>query len=413
MWIAKRIVSIITLCGLACLTWYSILLARADISFRDNNIEALRAAVQLAPGNAAYHALFAEHLESADENPDQQLELATDLSPHESRYWIRRGFRAELERKYAESERYLLRALEVDRGFDPRWALMNFYFRRGRLPEFWKSTREALDMSYGNRAPIFRLCLAANDDPSVTRQVLPPRREIHFAFFTYLIGHEFIDTAAGMAAELAAGAQPEEVPVFLDYCGRQMSHDVRSSLLVWNALCDRRLLPFTELAPEQGKIVTNGDFAVPPLQEGFDWRHSDSAGVAVGPLDSAQPLSITLNGSQSDHITLFEQTVPLAQGKTYSVNYEYQVAGDTGDTGLHWLVRGVQAGSTGGDDSPVVSPVFSARDWENGKIIFNAGQRQAARLVLEYQRLPATVKWNGTVRIRRVVSGLAQAGSPN
>src|SRR5580704_6927846 len=139
MFLAKRIVSIITIAGLALLAWYSVLVARADISFRDNSLESLRRAAQLMPRNAAYHALFAEHLEATGENPDKELEIATSLSPHEPRYWIRRGFRAELERNYADSERYLLQALKVDRGFDPRWALMNFYFRRGRWPEFWKS----------------------------------------------------------------------------------------------------------------------------------------------------------------------------------------------------------------------------------------------------------------------------------
>ncbi len=217
---ARWIASSLILCGLLVLAWYSVLLARADSSFRDNNLMALRTAVRLVPANAAYHALLAEHLEAAGANPDAELETATNLSPHESRYWIRRAFRAELEQKFDESERYLLVASRVDRGFDPRWALMNYYFRRGRLPQFWKSTREALDTSYGNLDPIFRLCLAASDDPTVIRQALPPRRDILFAFFSYLTAHERVESAAGMATELASSAQPDEVEALLDYSGK-------------------------------------------------------------------------------------------------------------------------------------------------------------------------------------------------
>src|ERR1700679_1206977 len=239
MSIARWVVSFLTLCVLVILASYSVLLARSDSLFRENSLTALRTAARLVPANAAYHALLAEHLEAAGANPDTELEIATNLSPYESRYWIRRAFRAELEQKFEESEHYLLEASRVDRGFDPQWALMNYYFRRGKLGEFWKSTNEALNVSYGNLDPIFRLCLAASDDPAVTRSILPPRRHILFAFFAYLTAHGQVDSAASIAPELASGAQPEEVNVLLDYCGKQIvHHNGASSLAVWNAMCN-------------------------------------------------------------------------------------------------------------------------------------------------------------------------------
>src|SRR6185437_11868263 len=180
----RPIVPIITLFGVGVLGWYSIRFALADAAYRENTLATLTTAISLAPSNASYHELLAEHLEAAGQNPDSELRIATELSPRESRYWIRRAFRAELEQKYQESEGYLLKAHAVDRGFDPRWALMNFYFRRGDFPRFWKYTREALDMSYGDRGAIFRMGLAANDDPAAIREMLPAKREVLFSFFT-------------------------------------------------------------------------------------------------------------------------------------------------------------------------------------------------------------------------------------
>ncbi len=417
--IIRRLMSLAALFVLASVAFYSVLLARADVSYRENNLAASRSAVLLVPSNAAYHSLLAEHLESSGANPDRELEIATRLSPRESRYWIRRAFRAEVQQEYEDSERYLLEAYRVDRGFGPRWTLMNYYFRRGRFPEFWKSTREALEMSYGSWDPIFRLCLAANDDPSVTRRILPPRREILLSYFAYLTQHERLDSAAPIGVELAAGASADEVPVLMDYCVRQIGHHTESSVAVWNALSLRRLLPYSELAPNKGQIVTNGDFAVPPVA-GFDWKFGTEPGVAVGQTDPsqgvpAQGLSIELDGKQPESVRLLEQEIPLGPRMQYVVRYEYRLLGGSGDSGLHWFVEGKKAGTQAGAQTGALSlgasSTLSATEWDNGQIVFSSGQMDAARLVLECRRTPGTLRWKGTLQLRRVTSALVQPGA--
>jgi hypothetical protein len=178
------------------LIWYSVVQARADIAFRQNNLVDARTAVRLAPGNALYHANLAELSEVSGADPDPELKIASDLNPFDSTYWIRRAFRSEVQQRYDESERFLREAYRVDRGFDPRWALMNYYFRRGNLPEFWKSGTEAFAMSYGDLDPIFRLCLAASNNPADTRKILPERPSALVSFFTYLVRHEQIGMAS-------------------------------------------------------------------------------------------------------------------------------------------------------------------------------------------------------------------------
>lgn len=412
MFISQRLLSAVFLCGLSISGWYSVLLARADVAFRKDNLASAQRAVRLVPSNAAYHGLLAELLEADGANPDSELAIATNLSPRDSRYWIRRAFRAEVEQKYAASEQYLMIANRVDRGFDPRWALMNYYFRRGRLADFWKSAGYALKMSYGDLDPIFRLCFAASDDPSRIRQILPPRRGILFGLFTYLVQHQQLESASGIAEELASGASAEETPALVDYCNRQMGHDNESSLRVWDALCRRQLVPFSELAPTRGRIVTNGDFTAPPLQQGFDWRYHVGNGVSAGPMDTGLGASISISGYQPDVLPIMDEEIPLTPGKQYFLSYEYRLIGDQPDSGLQWVIREAGSGDTGVVQPFADSPVFSAADWTIGHMTFSSGQRDAARLVLMYRRIPGTVRWQGKAEIRRVNSGLAQSDSP-
>jgi hypothetical protein len=411
MFIRRYFLPLLTLCGLIVLAGYAALLAVADAAFRENTLTSAQRAVRLVPSNASYHALLAEILEETGANPDQELQVATDLSPHESRYWIRRAFRAEVEQKYDESERLLLQAYQVDRGFDPRWALMNYYFRRGRLPEFWKSAREALEMSYGELDPIFRLCLDVNPDPLFTARIFPPRRVVLLSFFSYLLRQNQTESISPMAAQLAAGAETEDVPLLLSYCDRQMGHDNQSSLIVWNSLCQRHLVGFSDLAPDRGNIVTNTDLVAASLRQGFDWRYGGTPGIATRPLDTGQGVSFEISGFQSDSAALLEQELPLAQGKQYILNYEYRLIGEQPDSGLQWVIRREGAGEAGNDSTIAASPTLSAADWNTGHMRFSSGQSDAGKLILQYRRSPGTVRWKGTVQIRRVTSGLAPADS--
>ncbi len=397
----RRIVSILTVPALCLLVWYSVLFARADLAFLANTPESIGQAIRLRPDNATYHALLAEHLEAAGQNPDHELELATDLNPSESRYWIRRAFRAELEKDYASSERYLIEAKRVDKGFDPRSALMNYYFRRGNLPEFWKAAKEALNVSYDDRSSVFRMCLAANDDPSATFNILE-RRDLKFAFFAYLLGHGRVDSATTMVPELAGNPSSDEVPVLLNYCSSQAGQNTPSALLAWNSMCHRKLIPFAELSPAAGAIVTNGDFSANPSQQGFDWIYGSNAALKINPLNAERGLSIDIDGNQPDRVSLIGQQVPLSPGTQYVVGYEYRLVGPPGDTGLHWSVV------TGKPDSDpdAESAVLSAHDWVNGTLAFSSGQHENARLMLVYKRTSATVRWKGTVQLREVTSRL-------
>jgi hypothetical protein len=411
MFIRRYFLPLLALCGLVVLAGYAVRLSIADTAFRQDTVASAQRAVRLVPSNAGYHAHLAEILEESGSNPDLELQMATVLSPHESRYWIRRAFRAEVEQKYDESERLLLEACRVDRGFDPRWALMNYYFRRGKLPEFWKSAQEALAMSYGDLDPIFRLCLDSNPDPSFTAGMLPPRRVVLLSFFGYLVRHKEMESISPIAAQLASSSETDDVPLLLSYCDKQMGHDNQSSLTVWNSLCERHLVGFSALAPDRGDIVTNPDLVAASLQQGFDWRYSSTPEIGATPLDTGQGISFEISGFQPDSVALLEQEVPLTPGRQYILNFEYRLIGDLPDSGLQWVIRRPGAGEAADDSTIAASPALSVSDWNTGHMRFSSGQSDAGRLILQYRRSPGTLRWKGTVQIRRVTSGLAPADS--
>lgn len=404
----KRVVPVFALAWLALLTWYSVLFARADLDVSKGSEDSLRKAIQLVPGNALYHALLAAYVEESGANPGDELKRATELNPWDSGFWAQRAYQAEIEQRYDEAEAFLFQSYRANRRFDSRWALMNFYFRRGRTAEFWKEAREAMDMSYGNLDPVFRLCLATNQDPQATLRILPPgRRDILSEFFSYLIKNNNLESAAPIAEELARDAGPADVPALVDYCDGRIAGG-GSALTVWNSLCERHLLPFSGLFPDQGRIVTNGDFTAAPLQRAFDWKPVPTDGVSIGPLDGEPGISITVSGRQPDKLLrVIEEEIPLSPGRRYEVQYEYRLVSDQPDSGLQWMIRGARPD----DDSaePVAaSPIFSGKDWSKGQFEFAAGPRDAATLVLVSHRLPGTLRWKGTLELRRVSSALAQ-----
>ena len=123
----------------------------ADYLYRSGQVEK---ALAWAPGNSEYWMAAA----GLRDDPREALRRAVELNPYEARGWVRLGLAEEMEGNLAEAERCLLEAARRSLKFEPRWALTNFYFRRGRTEEFRMWAGEAARMSYGDPAPLFDLC---------------------------------------------------------------------------------------------------------------------------------------------------------------------------------------------------------------------------------------------------------------
>ena len=407
--IVERTACLLALPLLGLGIWLSVRLALADSAFHRDTPDSLAEAARLEPGNATYHDLLAETIEGQGGNPDAEWERAVRLSPLEASHWIGLGTRAEVERDYPRAEKYLLHAAQVDVGFEPRWALMNFYFRRGNLPEFSVWTRRALEISYGDLTPVFRLCWLATSDPRAIERMLPPAgqpvaKATELQYLQFLLGTRRFDAARPIAYGIAAQADDGNLPILIQYCDAMVEGHTDAALDVWNVLCRRKLIPFDPLTPAGGNVITNGDFRIKPAEHGFDWRipRIDGVFVTVAAASEGSPsaggASLEMSGNEPEECLLMAQIVPVAPGRRYHLDYEYRGAAAEDDSGLRWEIDTL--------DSPSVAihsdDLKMTGDWSTGRLNFNPGAAHAARLTLRYKRALGTVRYQGTVALRKV-----------
>ncbi|RPI19244.1 MAG: hypothetical protein EHM65_01590, partial [Acidobacteriales bacterium] len=244
----------------------------ADRWFHSGSSAAIARARHLSPGNASYFA---------DPGDRAALEEARTLNPRSSSAWIRLGLLTELDGDTARAEQLLLEAARVDRTYEPRWTLANFYFRRADREKFWLWARQALQMAYNDQSPLFLLCWQLTQDSGVILdRAIPGRALVLAEYLNFLILQGKLEAAAPVGERFAALAGVQSLPLLLSYCDRLLQERRTSAALrIWNSLCARHILATRPLAPPQGRSLTNGDFASTPVSAGFDWRITPPDGV--------------------------------------------------------------------------------------------------------------------------------------
>ena len=169
--------------------YWSLRLGYADHLFRSGTPEGVKRAVELAPGNARYQDHWAAILEDSGKDPAAALaamEAAVASNPRDSSSWMELGLRAERDGDLQKAERCLLEAARVDRQYDPRWTLANFYFRKSDWENFWLWAREAAAMSYGDSAALFRLGWRATQDPAlILSRAIPDQPQVLARFIGF------------------------------------------------------------------------------------------------------------------------------------------------------------------------------------------------------------------------------------
>ena len=112
----------------------------------------------------------------------------------------------------------MLDAARVDRQFEPRWTLANFYFRRERPDEFWKWMRAALEVSYGDRRLAFDLCWRMTQDADeVLTQAIPDQHDVLAAYLYYVMDQHH-EAVGAVALKLAALQNPCRCPCLEAAC---------------------------------------------------------------------------------------------------------------------------------------------------------------------------------------------------
>lgn len=377
---------------LAFAAYWSIRFARADLLCRDNTLATISRAIDLDPGNARYRAWQAELEEHEGRDPRPALLAASELNPRDSAIWTRLGLEAEIAGDFGRAEKCLLEAARIDRLSGPPISLMNYYFRRADWVHFWNWSRRALEMSYGDRTPLFRLCwMASQDGGAIRRLAIPDRPDILTQYLGFLLGEGRLEAAGPVAGDVLRFAGPDEAPILTAYCDRLLERGtVEPALAMWNAMCRRKLTPYAPLDPENRSPLTNGDFAAPPLAGGFDWHVIQLADVAVSRLTSPPGLQFSLSGKQPERCELLWQNVPVAPHRDYRMRWWWRTSDMPSGAGIRWQVL----------DAAASEP--PAENWQPAELTFASGDAALARLSLVSEREPGTARPEGSLFVRNV-----------
>jgi hypothetical protein len=375
MYYKRQIAGVALLGGLAAAGWRSVTLARADAAFRQGTPEGTARALELAPTNTEYLSLASLQTEYAGGDPRPLLERIASLNPTAAAPRIQLGLAAEVRGDAAEAERWLLEAWRVDRQFETRWTLANFYLRQGRAEDFWTWMRSALEMSYGDRRPAFDLCWRMSSDAGeIAGRAIPGRAEVLAAYVSYLLDTGRAASAGPVALRLARAGQPGYRPLlYAAVDGLIEARRGSEAVELWRAL--------GHAAPSG---VTNPDFAAPLVEHGFDWRTVRLQGVTHLDLDAPAGHRIRLSGAQPESAELLRQTVGgLRPGQVYRLRWEARTEQLRPRGGLQWRIAG------------------AAADVQSGELTFTA-PAEIAILTLYYTRPPGEVRAEGWLDLRGV-----------
>lgn len=359
--------------------YWSLRLAYADYLFRSGTEQGIEEAARLVPGNPTYALRTGK------------LKRALELNPYLSAAWLELAHGAEASGDEAAAEAHFLKAARVDQTFEPRWALANYYFRRGREEEFWRWMRLAAERSYGDRTGLFRLAWRfTGDSRLILERGIVPSAEFLGLYVDFLASERKWEAAVEAAAALAGKAGPAEKARLLDLCEALLKEKQTGlALRAWN-LWD----PGHALDAGGGRSLTNADLSAEPLGKGFGWRMPWRSGTAHWYSAASREIRITLDGRQYENTELLEQYVPVVPGAGYRFKYGFRGSRLSKQPGLRWRAVCVEEDRILAESAPMES----AEEVTAGAFEFVAAAGcGVVKLTLFYRRVPGTVRPEGDI----------------
>ncbi len=385
--------------------YWSARLAYAELLYGRGTPASVERAAVLAPGNVQCDRRKAELAEAPGLNPakaERALQAVLRARPHDSEALIALGLQAEARSNFVAAERDLVEAAGHDKGYDPRWSLANYYFRREDGRNFWKWARAACEMAY-EPTPLFRLLWNRTDDATeILDRAIPNRPEILRQYLAFLMDGPQWESSSAVAKRILERPEVQDVPLLMAYCDRLLAAKRgRDALDLWNALALRGLIAFGQAEPGRGPV--NGAFRTPPGGSGFDWRIAPVEGIETA---QDQPgLRLSFSGDEPEAWEPLWQYVVLKAGTRYRMAFQYASSGVEQGSGLRWRVVDI----TGHPEVAAESDELSHEGWGDGSVVFTTptGMR-LGRLVLTYRRAPGTTRIQGSIRLRSIALGRAE-----
>jgi hypothetical protein len=127
----------------------------------------------------------------------------------------------ETHRDLAAAEEALLEAARLDRQHLPSWTLANFYFRQGRVEEFWRWAARAGNLTYDDYRPLMTLADRMEPDGARLLNRLHGNHRLTRTYLDFAIGQHRMETAQQAARALLRFRDPADRDRVLGLAERQ------------------------------------------------------------------------------------------------------------------------------------------------------------------------------------------------
>lgn len=300
---------------------------------KSSSIAEIRKAISFEPTDPRLHFLLGTvetYNQQTTNSSDgiRQFELATRLSPRQSRYWRALASACELKGDKACVSGAISRSLALD-PMDPRihWEAANYYLWANNEAMALHQFQRLLSLDSHYAGQVFSICLRLTGNPeAVYHDVLPPSAGpgLKLRYINFLAGAGYTDFAFQEWKEVASSPATFEFALADPYLERLISsHQYRQAKVVWRDLEKRGVIQ-QSAGPGSSDLIFNGGFEHVPLNAGFDWHYRTGSHVGIdfkcGNAYQGRyclQLNFTDLGNHQDEPVY--HLVPVAAGRTYTL----------------------------------------------------------------------------------------------
>jgi tetratricopeptide (TPR) repeat protein len=357
-----------------------------------HDLKHLRWAIRLAPGDAEYHEQLARYLLQNMQDPQgaaTEFEAAARLNRNSAETWLGLAEARQIMGD-AQGERSALEnALAAD-PMTPRvaWRAAEFFLMQGDLENAFSRFKFVAGSDPGKTPVMLRMVLRATGDVNaVMRSALPAQPDAYFDLIDLLISKK--DTEATIKvwnALLALGRplEPRRAFEYMNYLiGRRQAVEADS---VWRQFTLSS--GYSSYLSSPNNLIVNPGFDLDILNNGFDWRYQQQAGVTLaldrnGVRSGQNSLAIAFEGAGVSDAGIM-QLIPVQPGRSYEFSAYYKTGVIDGAGAPRFQVSDAYGGRTYFESDDLKN----ASDWREARGEFTTDS-DTELLALRLARVPA------------------------
>lgn len=352
---------------------------------RMENDLGLQSALRYDKNNAIYHYMLGRYYHRNLGRPDlpNAIEAYRDsirLNPLQPFAW------SDLSRAYlttgqaGEAEYALERAVKLSPN-DPDllWEAGTFWLMNNMTDKAFQALRRYLVLMPDKQAVVYDLCWKLKvENRSIIETIVPSTYQHQAGYLAYLIATKRINET--QEAWKSLDQNRLEKKDFIAYSNFLIDNGMyESAEAAWNEITQK-------IEGQNGRdgntLIWNPGFEDEPLNGGFDWRISGTAGVNIF-IDEAvrmtgsRSLGVAFDGLHNPDVTIAQQIVKATPGQRYSLKGYIKASGITTKNGVFFQVIGHKCSGLDVRSESVTGDSF----WKEIAVDFDLPQACSALIV--------------------------------